>query len=198
MGFTLNSLAALACKSWQPVLEGVHPELAQGKAFLLLLALNAFHTQRMLLVCITCTVTTGITRCRNIAGCSYFKPQCHLTTRPALDLHTILHINGVQEHDMTCLLNYSPKEQPELQWLASEAAVQHTWAQESHASLFSSQTGLLKSLQLADSLQQTLWAMSLVRSRTFSESVCILRVFLCWYENTIVVQVQRQKMPLKR
>ena len=73
---------------------------------------------------------------------------------------------------MTCLLNYSPDEQPQLQWLASEAAAQHTWAQDSHTSIFSSQTGLLKSLQLADTLQDTLWAMSLVRSRTFSEAVC--------------------------
>ena len=72
---------------------------------------------------------------------------------------------------MTCLINYSPEEQHELQWLAQEAAAQHSWAQDSHETLFSSQTGQLKSLQLADSLQDTLWAMSLVRSRTFSERV---------------------------
>ncbi|KAL3148961.1 hypothetical protein ABBQ32_001818 [Trebouxia sp. C0010 RCD-2024] len=76
-----------------------------------------------------------------------------------------------KEHEMTCLLNYSPEEQPQLQWLASEAAAQHTWAQDSHTSIFSSQTGLLRSLQLANTLQDTLWAMSLVRSRTFSEAV---------------------------
>ena len=98
---------------------------------------------------------------------------------PCLIFIFILRINGLQEHEMTCLLNYSPEEQPELQWLASEAAVQHTWALDSHASLFSSQTGLLKSLQLADNLQETLWAMSLVRSRTFSERVCFLQLFLC-------------------
>lgn len=74
---------------------------------------------------------------------------------------------------MTCLLNYSPEEQPQLQWLASEAAAQHAWARDTHTSIFSSQTGLLKNLQLADSLQDTLWAMSLVRSRTFSEAVCL-------------------------
>lgn len=89
---------------------------------------------------------------------------------------------------MTCLLNYSPEEQPELQWLASEAAAQHTWAQDSHASLFSSQTGLLEGLQLADSLQDTLWAMSLVRSRTFSEAVSFSRFVS--YITTIVTQVQ--------
>lgn len=72
---------------------------------------------------------------------------------------------------MTCLLNYSPEEQPELQWLAKEAAVQHSWACDSHASLFSNETGHLKELQLADNLQDTLWAMSLVRSRTFSDQV---------------------------
>ena len=85
-----------------------------------------------------------------------------------------MHINDVQEHEMTCLINYSPEEQPELQWLASEAAAQHAWAQSSHASIFSSQTGLLKSLNLADSLQDTLWAMSVVRSRVFSATVFIL------------------------
>lgn len=73
---------------------------------------------------------------------------------------------------MTCLLNYSPAEQSELQWLADEAAVQHKWAQESHDSMFSSQTGHLRKLQLADSLTDTLWAMSMVRSRTFSDQVC--------------------------
>lgn len=93
-----------------------------------------------------------------------------------------MRINRFQEHEMTCLLNYSPEEQPELQWLASEAAAQHTWAQDSHASLFSSQTGLLKGLQLADRLQETLWAMSLVRSRTFSDAVCVLQLFLCWWK----------------
>ena len=77
----------------------------------------------------------------------------------------------MQEREMACLLNYAPDEQPELQWLADEAAVQHSWAQESHESLFSSHTGHLKRLQLADSLQDTLWAMSQVRSRTFSETV---------------------------
>lgn len=77
----------------------------------------------------------------------------------------------LQENEMTCLLNYSPEEQSELQWLANEAAVQHSWAQDSHESMFSSHTGHLKGLQLADCLRDTLWAMSLVRSRTFSEKV---------------------------
>lgn len=72
---------------------------------------------------------------------------------------------------MTCLLNYAPSEQPELQWLAAEAAIQHSWAEECHKSLFSSQTGHLQGLRLADSLQNTLWAMSMVRSRTFSDKV---------------------------
>ena len=77
----------------------------------------------------------------------------------------------LQEAEMTCLLNYSPQEQSELQWLSAEAVIQHSWAADSHDSLFSSQTGLLKDLKLADSLQKTLWAMSLVRSRTFSDKV---------------------------
>ena len=80
-------------------------------------------------------------------------------------------INNKQEAEMTCLLNYTPEEQSELQWLANEAAVQHSWAEDSHESVFSSQTGHLKALQLADRLQDTLWAMSLVRSRTFSDTV---------------------------
>ena len=80
---------------------------------------------------------------------------------------------------MTCLLNYSPEEQPELQWLANEAAVQHGWATDSHESLFSSHTGHLKGLQLADSLQDTLWAMSLVRSRTFSDKVRACQLVAC-------------------
>lgn len=92
------------------------------------------------------------------------------TTKSKITLWT-QSLSGLQEHEMTCLLNYSPEEQPQLQWLASEAAAQHTWAQDSHTSIFSSQTGLLRSLQLANTLQDTLWAMSLVRSRTFSEAV---------------------------
>ena len=80
---------------------------------------------------------------------------------------------------MTCLMNYSPEEQPELQWLASEAAAQHALAQESHAGFFSSQTGLLKSLNLADSLQDTLWAMSLVQSRPFSDGIYSLIDLVC-------------------
>ena len=77
----------------------------------------------------------------------------------------------LQEANMTCLLNYLPHEQPELQWLAAEAAIQHSWAEECHKSLFSSQTGYLKDLRLAQNLQDTLWAMSMVRSRTFSDKV---------------------------
>lgn len=79
---------------------------------------------------------------------------------------------------MTCLLNYSPAEQSELQWLSAEAAIQHRWAAESHESLFCSKAGHLKELQLADTLQETLWAMSLVRSRTFSDKVCSLAMLL--------------------
>ncbi len=88
-------------------------------------------------------------------------------------------MDWLQESEMTCLLNYSPEEQPELQWLANEAAVQHGWATDSHESLFSSHTGHLKGLQLADTLQDTLWAMSLVRSRTFSDKVRACRHVAC-------------------
>ena len=74
---------------------------------------------------------------------------------------------------MACLLNYSPAEQSELQWLAAEAVEQNNWALECHESMFSSHTGHLKTLQLADSVQDTVWAMSMVRSRTFSDQVCL-------------------------
>ena len=101
------------------------------------------------------------------------KAFCRVLPRPphACQQARTMYAYKLQEQDMTCLINYSPEEQHELQWLAQEAAAQHRWAQDSHETLFSSQMGQLKSLQLADSLKDTLWAMSLVRSRTFSERV---------------------------
>ena len=72
---------------------------------------------------------------------------------------------------MTCLLNYTPEEQPELQWLAVEAGLQHRQAQMFHDTIFSSRSGSLKAWKLADHLQDTLWAMSIVYSRALTDQV---------------------------
>ena len=72
---------------------------------------------------------------------------------------------------MTCLLNYTPEEQPELQWLAGEAELEHMQAQNFHRKIFSSRSGCLKAWKLADQLQDTLWALSMVYSRALSDQV---------------------------
>ena len=81
---------------------------------------------------------------------------------------------AMQEHDMTCLLNYSPAEQSELQlpWLIEAAETHHKMALDLHKSHFSSQTGCLKSLELTSNPQDTLWAMSTVFCRSFFDRVC--------------------------
>jgi hypothetical protein len=53
-------------------------------------------------------------------------------------------------------------------WLQEEAAVQASWCAHLHAKYFSSATGSLATLNLSNSLAHSLWAISLVRSRTFS------------------------------
>ncbi|GLI69471.1 hypothetical protein VaNZ11_014089, partial [Volvox africanus] len=74
--------------------------------------------------------------------------------------------------EVTCLLNYGPHEARELQFkeLVEEARSQHKWALTVHQSYFGME-GELRRLRLAASLEDTLWAMSMVRTRTFSEDV---------------------------
>ena len=72
---------------------------------------------------------------------------------------------------MTCLLNYMPDEQSELQWLAGQAEMEHLQAQHFHDTLFSSTSGCLRTWQLADRLQDTLWALSVVYSRALTHEV---------------------------
>lgn len=52
--------------------------------------------------------------------------------------------------------------------LQDEAGIQARWSSHLHAKYFSSTTGELRTLGLSDNLAQSLWAISLVRSRTFS------------------------------
>lgn len=72
---------------------------------------------------------------------------------------------------MTCLLNYMPEEQPELQWLAAQAEMEHLQARHFHDTLFSSTSGCLSHWKLADQLQDTLWALSVVYSRALTHEV---------------------------
>lgn len=72
---------------------------------------------------------------------------------------------------MTCLLNYMPEEQSELQWLAAQAEMEHLQARHFHDTLFSSTSGCLSNWKLADQLQDTLWALSVVYSRTLTHEV---------------------------
>lgn len=55
-----------------------------------------------------------------------------------------------------------------LSFLQEEAAIQASWCAHLHAKYFSTATGSLASLGLSSSLAHSLWAISLVRSRTFS------------------------------
>ncbi|GIL48199.1 hypothetical protein Vafri_4886 [Volvox africanus] len=74
--------------------------------------------------------------------------------------------------EVTCLLNYGPDEARELQFkeLVEEARSQHKWALTVHRSYFGTE-GELRQLRLAARQEDTLWAMSMVRTRTFSEDV---------------------------
>ena len=80
---------------------------------------------------------------------------------------------------MTCLLNYTPDEQPELQWLAARAGAEHRQAQHFHNTVFSSTSGCLKAWKLADKLQDTLWALSVVYSRGLTDQVSCMHK-CCW------------------
>ncbi|KAF5833829.1 hypothetical protein DUNSADRAFT_9738 [Dunaliella salina] len=74
------------------------------------------------------------------------------------------------EHEMCCLLNYSQEEAKELQLqqLMVEAKVQREWSEYCHSYYFSKASGLYR---FADSMEDSIWAASMVRSRTFSENV---------------------------
>ncbi|WIA21504.1 hypothetical protein OEZ85_000708 [Tetradesmus obliquus] len=78
-----------------------------------------------------------------------------------------------QEQDMCCLLNYSRAEAAELQLpgLVAEAAVQADWAAYLHGKYLHYKSGSLAPLRLSGSLAESLWAISMVRSRTFSEDM---------------------------
>ncbi|KXZ49958.1 hypothetical protein GPECTOR_18g116 [Gonium pectorale] len=75
--------------------------------------------------------------------------------------------------EVTCLINYGPDDAKELQMreLVDEAKTQYNWATGVHRRYFCSERGELRRLRLAASQRDTLWAMSMVRTRTFSESV---------------------------
>lgn len=78
------------------------------------------------------------------------------------------------ERDMACLLNYNKEDAVELQVkrLIEEAATQHDWVVHLHEKWFNKKTARgPQGLQLAHGLRETLWASSMVRSRTFSEEV---------------------------
>ena len=80
---------------------------------------------------------------------------------------------------MTCLLNYMPDEQSELQWLAARANLEHRQAQHFHDTVFSSTSGCLKAWRLADQLQDTLWALSMVYSRALTDEVSCMHEQCC-------------------
>lgn len=61
-----------------------------------------------------------------------------------------------------------------LPFLQAEAAVQANWCAHLHAKYFSSVRGTLSPLGLSSSLAHSLWAISLVRSRTFSGELLLL------------------------
>ncbi|EFJ46660.1 hypothetical protein VOLCADRAFT_92848 [Volvox carteri f. nagariensis] len=75
--------------------------------------------------------------------------------------------------EVTCLLNYGPDIAKELQFkeLVEEARVQHNWALSVHRNYFDGARGELRHLKLAAKPVDTQWAMSMVRTRTFSEDV---------------------------
>ncbi|KAG2499539.1 hypothetical protein HYH03_002485 [Edaphochlamys debaryana] len=75
--------------------------------------------------------------------------------------------------EITCLLHYGPDVARELQFkeLIDEAKTQHAWAMGVHRKYFDPKTGQLGQLRLAARVEDTMWAMSMVRTRTFSETV---------------------------
>ncbi|GLI69621.1 hypothetical protein VaNZ11_014288, partial [Volvox africanus] len=69
--------------------------------------------------------------------------------------------------EMSCLLCYTPGELSTLQLphFVDEAARQHDWARWAHSQWLSSSSGALRRLGLADALEDTVWALAVVRSR---------------------------------
>ena len=76
---------------------------------------------------------------------------------------------------MTCLMNYHDNEALELQdpQLLSLVSSQRSQLSSLHSAIFSSTTGLpeLKHLNLAPTFEDTLWAVCMVNSRCFSETI---------------------------
>jgi SET domain/Rubisco LSMT substrate-binding len=76
---------------------------------------------------------------------------------------------------MTCLMNYQDNEASELQdpQLISLVASQRSQLASLHSAVFSSTTGLseLRQLDLAPTFEDTLWAVCMVNSRCFSETI---------------------------
>lgn len=74
--------------------------------------------------------------------------------------------------ELSNLLTFSPDEHPWLEFpdLAEEARVQYDWAAQLHKRYFSASGGELASLRLSSSLEESLWALACVRSRSFSEN----------------------------
>ncbi|GIL47886.1 hypothetical protein Vafri_4520 [Volvox africanus] len=69
--------------------------------------------------------------------------------------------------EMSCLLCYTPGELSTLQLphFVDEAARQHDWARWAHSQWLSSSSGALRRLGLADALEDSVWALAVVRSR---------------------------------
>ncbi|KAL4459118.1 hypothetical protein ABPG75_013983 [Micractinium tetrahymenae] len=78
-----------------------------------------------------------------------------------------------KESEMSCLMNYTEDELAELQspLLESRARLERQQIAGLHDRLFSSTTGELRALQLADRLEDMLWAACMVNSRCFSDTV---------------------------
>lgn len=78
-----------------------------------------------------------------------------------------------KEEDMSCLMNFEPDERLELQdsIATSLAAEQRAQLLNSHTLWFDEDSGFLKSLKLSQSAADTRWAMCMVNSRCFSESI---------------------------
>ena len=74
--------------------------------------------------------------------------------------------------DMTCLMNYDVREAGSFQFqhLIDMAERERETLQQVHRSMFDQKTGMLGSLKLSDSFEDTLWAFCIVNSRCFSDT----------------------------
>ncbi|PRW59741.1 acyl-coenzyme A oxidase peroxisomal isoform B [Chlorella sorokiniana] len=84
-----------------------------------------------------------------------------------------LYIDLLPKEEMSCLMNYRPEELADFQspLIEARARVEREQIAALHERLLSSTSGELRVLQLADSLEDTLWAACMVNSRCFSETV---------------------------